>query len=83
MIVCMRTNIVLNDELMREAMEYSSARTKKSLIEEALHAFIKLKASEQRKENYKVRLVAVQARTEKLKLRTPPTKLLREDRDRR
>jgi hypothetical protein len=31
----MRTNVVLNDELMREAKQYSHAATKKALIEEA------------------------------------------------
>ena len=36
----MRTNIVLNDELVRKAFQYSSARTKKELVHEALEELI-------------------------------------------
>ncbi len=79
----MRTNIVLDDELVREAMEYSTARTKRSLIEEALHAFIRLRAAEKRRQNYKARLTTLLGQTEALALRKSPSKILREDRDRR
>ena len=79
----MRTNIVLDDDLIREAMEHSTARTKRSLIEEALHAFINLKVNEKRNENYKARLVTIQNETEKIRLRTAPSTILREDRERR
>ena len=78
----MRTNIVLDDELVREAMEYSTARTKRSLVEEALHAFIRLRAAEKRRENYRARLTALLGQTEALALRKSPSKILREDRDR-
>jgi len=36
----MRTNIVLDDELVKEAFKYSQARTKKELIHEALREFV-------------------------------------------
>jgi Arc/MetJ family transcription regulator len=36
----MRTNIVLNDELVRKAFRHSSARTKKELVHEALEELI-------------------------------------------
>lgn len=36
----MRTNIVINDRLLKEAFKYSSARTKKDLINEALEKLI-------------------------------------------
>ena len=36
----MRTNIVLDDELVREAFKYSPARTKKELIHEALREYV-------------------------------------------
>jgi Arc/MetJ family transcription regulator len=39
----MRTNIVIDDDLMEKAMEISGARTKKDLVEEALSLLIKLK----------------------------------------
>ena len=39
----MRTNIVIDDELLNEAFSVSSAKTKKALIHEALNEFIRLK----------------------------------------
>lgn len=36
----MRTNIVIDNELIEEAFKYSSSRTKKDLIHEALVTFI-------------------------------------------
>ena len=39
----MRTNIVIDDELLIEAFSVSNARTKKDLIHEALKEFIRLK----------------------------------------
>ena len=36
----MRTNIVLNDELVKEAFRHSRARTKKALVHEALEELI-------------------------------------------
>ncbi|HHN65547.1 MAG TPA: type II toxin-antitoxin system VapB family antitoxin [Nitrospirae bacterium] len=57
----MRTNIVLDDELIKEAFKYSKARTKKELIHEAIKEYIetrkrkdlsKLRGKIQFKENY-------------------------------
>lgn len=42
----MRTNIVLDDELMAEAMRYTGLTTKRSVIEEALRTLVRLKAQE-------------------------------------
>ena len=39
----MRTNIVIDDELMKEAFSVSRATTKKDLIHEALREMIRLK----------------------------------------
>jgi Arc/MetJ family transcription regulator len=39
----MRTNIVIDDELLNEAFSVSNAKTKKDLIHEALKEFILLK----------------------------------------
>jgi Arc/MetJ family transcription regulator len=39
----MRTNIVIDDELLNEAFSVSNARTKKDLIHEALIEYIRLK----------------------------------------
>lgn len=39
----MRTNIVIDDQLMDEAFSVSTAKTKKDLIHEALRTLIRLK----------------------------------------
>jgi len=39
----MRTNIVIDDQLLAEAFSVSTARTKKDLVHEALRALIRLK----------------------------------------
>jgi Arc/MetJ family transcription regulator len=39
----MRTNIVIDDDLLEEAFSVSKAKTKKELIHEALEELIKLK----------------------------------------
>ena len=81
--MCMRTNIVIDDELMREAMELSHARTKRGLVEEALHTFIRVKSLEKKRQGYIRRLTDVRERLAGIKLRESPADLLRQDRDRR
>ena len=39
----MRTNVVLDDELIKKAFQYSKAKTKKDLIHEALKELIELR----------------------------------------
>ena len=39
----MRTNIVLDDNLVKEAFKYSRAKTKKELINQALKEFVENK----------------------------------------
>lgn len=36
----MRTNVVLDDALIEEALKYSEAKTKKDVIDEALREFV-------------------------------------------
>ena len=43
----MRTNIVIDDELMAQAMAKSGLNTKKAVIEEALRTLIRLKVQEE------------------------------------
>jgi Arc/MetJ family transcription regulator len=40
----MRTNIEIDDELMRKAMEATGAPTKRAAVEEALQLVVKIKA---------------------------------------
>lgn len=78
----MRTNIDLDDALVREAMRYSKASTKRALVEEALRNFVDVKAAEERRRTYAEKLAEIRRRTISLKLRKSPSEMLREDRDR-
>ena len=42
----MRTNIVIDDQLMKEAMELSGLKTKREVVEQALRTFVRLKRQE-------------------------------------
>ena len=82
MIGCMRTNIVLNDDLVREAMRYSKAHTRRALVEEALATFVAVKSEERRRQSYRERLRSLDTTLKKLRLRESPADLLRSDRER-
>ena len=43
----MRTNIVIDDELMKEALALSGLKTKREVVEAALRRFVKLKKQEE------------------------------------
>ena len=78
----MRTNIVLNDDLVREAMQYSRARTRRALVEEALATYVAVKAEERRRATYLKRLRSLETRLRDVRLRERPADLLRADRER-
>ena len=42
----MRTNIVINDELMNEALNLTEYKTKKAVVEEGLRLLVRLKKQE-------------------------------------
>ena len=42
----MRTNIVIDDKLMAQAMRASGARTKKAAVDEALRLLVRIKAQQ-------------------------------------
>ena len=46
----MRTNIEIDDRLMRSAMAATGLRTKKAVVEEALKLLVRLRGQEQLKE---------------------------------
>jgi Arc/MetJ family transcription regulator len=79
----MRTNIQLNDDLVAEAQKFSKARSKRALIEEALTAFVALKAEERRRMTYKERLAGLRRKAKSVVLRSDIRDILRKDRDSR
>jgi Arc/MetJ family transcription regulator len=42
----MRTNVVIDETLMAEAMKYTGLHTKKAVIEEALRTLVRLRSQE-------------------------------------
>jgi Arc/MetJ family transcription regulator len=46
----MRTNIVIDDELMKEALARSGLKTKRAVVDAALRRFVKLKRQEEIKD---------------------------------
>lgn len=79
----MRTNIELNEDLVAEAQRFSKARSKRALIEEALTAFVALKAEERRRMTYKERLAGLRRKAKSVVLRSDTRDILRKDRDSR
>ena len=77
----MRTNIELNDDLLAEARKYSKAKSKRALVEEALAAFIAMKAEERRRRTYKERLEGLRHRMTSVRLRSDTRDIVRQDRD--
>jgi len=78
----MRTNIELDEDLLKEARKYSHATTKRALVAEALTTFIEVKAAAQRRESYLERLRELQVQLANAQLREKPSALLRQDRSR-
>jgi Arc/MetJ family transcription regulator len=78
----MRTNIVLDDQLLEEARRHSRAKTKRALVEEALRFFVAAKSLDERRKSYAERVGALERKLRGLKLRQRPGDLLRQDRDR-
>lgn len=79
----MRTNIELNDELLAEAREYSSAKTKRALVEEALVTYIAVKSERRKRQTYEDRLQEIRAKAATIHLRSDSRDILRRDRDSR
>lgn len=78
---CMRTNIVLNDDLVREAMRYSTARSKRELVDDALRTLVRVRAEERRRQSYRDRLSDLERRLRGLTIRESSVDLLRQDRE--
>ena len=79
----MRTNIEMNDELLAEAAKYTSIRSKKGLVQEALSVYVATKREERRRMTYRERLQRVRAQTESLRGHCDAHDLIRRDRDTR
>jgi Arc/MetJ family transcription regulator len=78
----MRTNIVLQDELVRRALRYSKAKTKRGLVEESLREFVRLREDEERRATHEQRYQDLVLKLAERRLSRSSRDLLREDRER-
>ena len=78
----MRTNVVLNDDLIQEAQRYSNAKSKSALIDEALRTLIEVRARQRATESYSSRLRQVQQKLQRKRFRESSVEILKRDRDR-
>ena len=79
----MRTNIELNDELLAQAAKFSTAKSKRELVEEALATYVAVQSERHRLRSYEDRLREIRVRTAGLRLRSDSRDILRRDRDSR
>lgn len=80
--MCMRTNIVLDDKLVKKAMRLSKARTKRALVEEALLLLVEVRTEEKKRTDYRESLRKIEPLLRQIKVSESPIDLLRSDRDR-
>ena len=78
--MCMRTNIVLNDELIQEALKYSRTHSKRGVVEEALATYVAVKSEERRRSTYRDRLRQLREKTQGVRLRSDSRTMVRQDR---
>lgn len=81
--MCMRTNIDLDDSLLAAAGKYSKAGSKRGVVHEALATYVAVKSEEQRRATYRDRLQEIRARASKVRLRSDSRAIIRSDRDTR
>jgi Arc/MetJ family transcription regulator len=79
----MRTNIVLDDDLLAEAMKYSKARSKRAVVREALVTYVTVRAEQERTASYRDRLAIVRRRAAGASLRKTAVEMVQDDRERR
>lgn len=81
--MCMRTNLVVNDELLAEALRIHGGGSRRAVVEVALRTFVEVKTAEGRRQSYRDRARLLAERLQRVRLRESPSALLRADRDRR
>ena len=80
--MCMRTNIVLDEQLVAEAMRLSKAKTKKALVEEALRTLVAVRSKEEKARRYERGLRRLRGRLESIGRGDSAVDILRQDRER-
>ena len=79
----MRTNIHLDDELLKRAAQYSTAPSKRALVHEALGVYVVTKDAERKRASYNERLGKLRTQLAGVRVKTPAHDIVRADRERR
>ena len=79
-VMCMRTNIVLNDELIAKAMKLSQFKSKRGVVEEALTAYVTMKNEERQRLAYCEELQRLRKKTRRVRLHSDSREIIRQDR---
>ena len=79
----MRTNIHLDDELIAKAQKYSTARSKKALVNEALATYVAVRSEEEKRKTYEQRLQNVRKQAQAVRIKSDTRKIVRQNRDSR
>ncbi len=77
----MRTRVVINGELLGEALRLYGGASNRTVVETALRMFVEVKSAPLRRLSYRDRLRQIAGRLEGLQLRESPSELLRAHRD--
>jgi Arc/MetJ family transcription regulator len=78
----MRTNIDLDEDLLRKARKYSSAKTKRALVEEALRKFIESNEYQRRLAAWNKSVDEIVKMTSNLRMDESAADIIRADRNR-
>lgn len=80
--MCMRTNIVLNEELVGQAMKYSQSKSKRAVVEEALGVYVTVKQAEAKRASYTDRLGQIRRKLAGVRIQESARDIVRRDRER-
>lgn len=83
MIIHMRTNIDIDNDLYEKAARLSDAKTKRAVIHEALAEYVAAKTRSSKIEEYQRRVEEIQRKTADFKPTIDAADLIRADRDSR
>ena len=81
-IKCMRANVKINDELLKEAFQYASTKNRSALIELALKTFIQVREASRKRKEYREQVVELQKQLASSKFRESSFSILKKDRSR-
>lgn len=78
----MRTNIVLDNEVLAEAMKYSLSKSKRAVVQEALETYVAAKRAEAQQASYREKLERMRRKLSGIRPTESAHDIVRRDRER-